>query len=70
MNSAVLKTHDLAAIELPAHGRRLRVAVVTETWPPEVNGVAMTLHQMLSWLAPRHDVTLFRVRQGEVDCGI
>jgi hypothetical protein len=28
---------------LPASRRSLRLAVVTETYPPEVNGVALTL---------------------------
>ena len=34
----------------PARGpqpRRLRIALVSETWPPEVNGVASTLAQMI-----------------------
>lgn len=42
---------------------RLRIAVVTETWPPEVNGVAMTTHRLVSCIAERHEVTLFRARQ-------
>jgi glycosyltransferase involved in cell wall biosynthesis len=43
--------------------RRLRIAVVTETWPPEVNGVAMTTHRLVSCIAQRHDITLVRTRQ-------
>lgn len=50
-------------------GPRLSVAVVTETWPPEINGVAMTIHQLVTWLATRHHVTLVRVRQGADDQG-
>jgi glycosyltransferase involved in cell wall biosynthesis len=49
--------------------RRLRVAVVTETWPPEVNGVAMTIHRLVEWLGRRHRVTLVRLRQGDADRG-
>lgn len=49
--------------------RRLRVAVVTETWPPEVNGVAMTIHRLVEWLGRRHRVTLIRLRQGDADRG-
>jgi glycosyltransferase involved in cell wall biosynthesis len=42
----------------------LRVAVVTETYPPEVNGVALTLQRMLEGLrARRHVVQLVRLRQ-------
>jgi glycosyltransferase involved in cell wall biosynthesis len=42
----------------------LHVAVVTETWPPEVNGVAMTLGRMVQGLlAHGHRVSLTRPRQ-------
>ena len=42
----------------------LRVALVTETYPPEVNGVAMTLGRMVSGLRKRgHHVQLIRPRQ-------
>jgi glycosyltransferase involved in cell wall biosynthesis len=47
---------------------RLDVAVVTETYPPEVNGVAMTLGRMVSALRARsHRVQLVRPRQGRRD---
>jgi glycosyltransferase involved in cell wall biosynthesis len=43
---------------------RLRVALVTETYPPEVNGVAMTLGRMVDGLRRRgHFVQLVRPRQ-------
>lgn len=42
----------------------LRIAVVTETYPPEVNGVAMTLGRMVEGLIARgHRVQLIRPRQ-------
>jgi glycosyltransferase involved in cell wall biosynthesis len=42
----------------------LSVAVVTETYPPEVNGVAVTLHCMLEGLKGRqHHIQLVRLRQ-------
>jgi glycosyltransferase involved in cell wall biosynthesis len=42
----------------------LRVTVVTETYPPEVNGVAMTLERMVGGLQRRgHRVQLVRPRQ-------
>lgn len=43
----------------------LSLALVTETWPPEVNGVAMTLSRLAHGLAGRHwQVQLVRPRQG------
>ncbi len=42
----------------------LHVAVITETYPPEVNGVAMTLGRMVQGLLARgHRVSLTRPRQ-------
>ena len=42
----------------------LRVAVVTETYPPEINGVARTVGLMVEALCERgHDVRLIRPRQ-------
>lgn len=44
----------------------LRVALVTETYPPEVNGVALTLSRLVGGLRERgHDVQLIRPRQGK-----
>jgi glycosyltransferase involved in cell wall biosynthesis len=44
----------------------LRVAVVTETYPPEINGVARTVGLMVEALHERgHDVRLIRPRQRE-----
>jgi len=46
------------------HG--LRVAVVTETYPPEINGVARTVGLMVDALCERgHEVQLVRPRQRE-----
>jgi len=42
----------------------LRLSVVTETWPPEVNGVALTLSRLVQGLCERnHEVQLVRPRQ-------
>ncbi len=50
--------------ELPATSWSLRVAVVTETYPPEVNGVAMTLACIVDGLQQRnHRIQLIRPRQ-------
>lgn len=44
--------------------RSLKVALVTETYPPEVNGVAMTLGRIVRGLTERdHQVQLIRPRQ-------
>lgn len=49
---------------LPAKRPQLRIAVVTETYPPEVNGVAMTLGRLVEGLQVRnHQVQLIRPRQ-------
>ena len=46
----------------------LHIAVVTETYPPEVNGVAMTLGRMVQGLLARgHRISLTRPRQGAQD---
>lgn len=48
---------------LPTH-RSLRVAVVTETYPPEVNGVAVTIARLVDGLlACGHEIQLVRPRQ-------
>lgn len=56
--------------DYPASRPSLRVAVVTETWPPEVNGVAVTLAKLVQGLSQRnHDVQLIRPRQTKSDTG-
>lgn len=48
----------------PAQRPSLRVAIVTETYPPEINGVATTLARLVRGLQTRgHDVQLVRPRQ-------
>ncbi len=48
---------------LPTH-RSLRLAVVTETYPPEVNGVAVTVARLIEGLLLRgHEIDLVRPRQ-------
>ena len=54
--------------QLPTIRKILRVAVVTETYPPEVNGVAMTISRMVAGLQQRqHQVQLIRPRQSQHD---
>lgn len=46
----------------------MRIAVVTETWPPEVNGVALTLSRLVQELRSRqHHIQLIRPRQNLQD---
>lgn len=46
----------------------MRIAVVTETYPPEVNGVAMTITRMIDvLLTSGHQVQLIRPRQHKAD---
>lgn len=45
-----------------------RIALVTETWPPEVNGVALTVARLARGLAARgHDMQLLRPRRDRHD---
>ena len=46
---------------------RMRIAVVTETYPPEINGVAMTISRMVEGLRQRNVVELIRPRQNSQD---
>ena len=51
--------------------RRLRVALVTETYAPEINGVAMTLGRLAAGLAARgHRVRVVRPRQKQEKTGV
>ena len=53
---------------MPPARRSLRIALVTETYPPEVNGVAITLQRVVEGLrALQHDIQLIRPRQTDVD---
>jgi glycosyltransferase involved in cell wall biosynthesis len=50
--------------------RRLRIAVVTETYPPELNGVALTVARFVEGLRELgHRIELIRPRQGRGDRG-
>lgn len=58
---------DIRALEAHRDGPIKRISLVTETFPPEVNGVAMTTERMLDGLARHHCVELVRVRQSRHD---
>ena len=55
---------DIVLQHYPAAMRKMRVAMVTETYPPEINGVAMTMGSIVGGLQSRgHTVQLIRPRQ-------
>jgi len=57
--------HAIVVDHFAADRRSLRVALVTETFPPEVNGVARTMARVVDGLHARHhDIQLVRPRQG------
>lgn len=59
---------DLVLQNFPAAMRSLRIAMVTETYPPEINGVAMTMGRIVAGLQDRgHTVQLIRPRQSASD---
>jgi glycosyltransferase involved in cell wall biosynthesis len=61
-------TSDACVTAGPEAAREaLRVTVVTETFPPEINGVAMTLGRLVGALRAGNDVQLIRPRQGPYD---
>ncbi len=66
---ATIRTVELDLWTVPP--RALRIAFVTETYPPEVNGVATTTAQLVDGLLGRgHRLQLVRPRQHAADAGI
>lgn len=63
-----MEEHELLVEQLSPPSAQMRVAVVTETYPPEINGVAMSIGRMVDGLQERgHRVQLIRPRQGTSD---
>lgn len=59
---------DIVTQQYPAAVRTLRIAMVTETYPPEINGVAMTMGRIVAGLQSRgHTIQLIRPRQHATD---
>jgi glycosyltransferase involved in cell wall biosynthesis len=47
-------------------GKVMRIGIVSETYPPEINGVALTVHSLAAGLASHgHSVDLIRPRQAQ-----
>lgn len=63
-----MRSEPILFEQLPVGRKSLRIAVVTETYPPEINGVAMTLGRFVAGLHQRqHEVQLIRPRQADGD---
>lgn len=63
-------TDALLIEDFPRQHRVLRVAMVSETYPPDVNGVALTVARVVAGLrANGHEVQLVRPRQGTQELG-
>jgi glycosyltransferase involved in cell wall biosynthesis len=59
-----LSQDDIVVSDFHSGRRSMRLAVVTETYPPEINGVAMTIAHFVEGLRARgHDLQLVRPRQ-------
>jgi glycosyltransferase involved in cell wall biosynthesis len=59
-----MQSAEIICQQMPATRRSLRIAVVTETYPPEINGVAITVQRMVEGLRARnHEIQLVRPRQ-------
>ena len=57
-------TEDIVIESFAVRPSSLRIAIVTETFPPEVNGVAMTLGRIVEGLLKRgHAIQMVRPRQ-------
>ncbi|MBV8621766.1 MAG: glycosyltransferase family 1 protein [Curvibacter sp.] len=60
--------NTLMVDEFPAQRRSLRVSIVTETYPPEVNGVARTIACVVEGLRERnHEIQLIRPNQSKAE---
>jgi len=68
LGMTTVHSDQIVVEEYPASSPSLRLSVVTETWPPEINGVSLTLSRLVQGLCARnHQVQLIRPRQTRVD---
>ncbi|OZG70665.1 glycoside hydrolase [Hahella sp. CCB-MM4] len=64
MDNASAKSMNTIAVQVNSPpSRRRRIAIVTETFPPEVNGVANTLYQLTQRLKNDYSVQVIHPRQ-------
>ncbi|MGL5986325.1 MAG: glycosyltransferase family 4 protein [Burkholderiales bacterium] len=65
-----MQDDNLILDQLVSAKRQLRLAIITETYPPEINGVAMTTGRMVSALQQQgHWIELVRPKQHSGDIG-
>jgi glycosyltransferase involved in cell wall biosynthesis len=63
-----MQDHQILCEQLAVRKKSLRIAVVTETYPPEINGVALTIARFVEELqALDHEIQLIRPKQGVAD---
>lgn len=68
MENTTAEAAQLIIEQFPSARRTLRIAVVTETYPPEVNGVAISAKRFVEGLRNRdHEIQLVRPRQNRAD---
>lgn len=66
--STAMASEGILVDNYRAARKSLRIAFVSETYPPEVNGVAMTVARIVDGMHARnHDVQLIRPRQPRTD---
>ncbi|HVK30906.1 MAG TPA: glycosyltransferase family 1 protein [Burkholderiaceae bacterium] len=68
LHTAAALDPSIVVDRLPSLARSRRIAIVTETYPPEVNGVAMSIARIVEGLQRRsHELQLVRPRQRSTD---
>lgn len=50
--------------------KKLRIAIITETYPPDINGVANTLYEIVKQLQKNHEVLILRPEEHYYDVKI
>ena len=69
LDNPMYREHSLLVEHLCPARAPLRIAVVTETYPPEINGVALTLQRLVEQMQARgHMIQLVRPRQPQHEC--
>jgi glycosyltransferase involved in cell wall biosynthesis len=67
---AAMESSGILLERLPVMRKSLRIAFVTETYPPEVNGVSLSVARFVEGLRRRnHEIQLVRPRQTRTDTG-
>src|SRR3954463_1261556 len=63
---SAFQTDEPLSAPMPSTRGRMRITIVTETWPPEINGVALTVQSLAQGLASLgHSIEVVRPRQDD-----